>query len=155
MRSLPPAVVVYKAPDGTFRFPGSDDPHCRTAKNYNRLGYERIEARGWTEVRQLESRVTALQRTEMRQRVERKQQFHEEGEKIRRSDVYHGLANSFQIPILDEKGQHTGRTRSVKLSPRGRDILRAAIEHNDRKPGPKEYDTGFHVECFSQNRSNL
>ena len=152
MRSLPPAVVLYKAPDGTFRFPGSDDPHGRTATKYKDLGYERIEARGWAEVRRVEAMVNDRQRHEIRQRVERQCEMREAAIKARRSDVYNGMANSFRMPIVGKNGRIIGY-RSVKLSERGKAIMRAAIEHNNNKPGPRSYDPGFHVSVFHHRQS--
>ena len=69
--AAPPAVVIYKAQDGTFRFPGDDNPNGRTAQQYEKLGYTRIEARGWSEVRRVESQVSKQQASEIRRRVER------------------------------------------------------------------------------------
>jgi hypothetical protein len=32
--------------------------------------------------------------------------------------------------------------------------MRAAMARNDHKPGPRAFDAGFHVDVFSNNRSN-
>ena len=69
IRNLPPAVVVYKAPDGTFRYPGSTEG--LSTHNYDKMGYQRIEARGWAEVRRLEGTVNKQEASKIRQHVER------------------------------------------------------------------------------------
>ena len=89
-RTLAPAVVVYKAPDGTFRFPGTSDPHSRTSKKYDALGYERVEARGWAEVRRVEGQVNKHQTSEIRKRIERQCAIHEESTRARRSETVSG-----------------------------------------------------------------
>ena len=45
----PDAVVVFQAPDGSFRFPG--DGHGLSAAQYARQGFTRIELRSATDVR--------------------------------------------------------------------------------------------------------
>jgi hypothetical protein len=151
-----PAVVVYQAPDGTFRYPG--DAETLTTQHYDRLGYRRIEARGWAEVRTLEGRLNAEQAQAMRQHVERECAFHEQAERARRGEVFHGLANSFSIPDVAPNGRgelvYTGRVRTVKLGPEARDLLRAAMARNDSKPRPQYREPGVVVEAYSYDRSN-
>jgi hypothetical protein len=158
-RTLPPAVVVFAAPDGTLRFPG--DPNGATAAKYEKMGYTRQEYRGWAEVRKLESRVNKQQYTQIVKRVERELQFREQSQHARRSDLYNGIRNGFQIPETVERtvrGQRvlvrTGRMKTVHLSPGAQEIAMAAVERNNEKPGPKAYDSGFHVEAYAYNRSN-
>lgn len=148
-------MVLYKAPDGTFRFPGSDDPNCRTAKQYKKLGYERIEAKGWTEVRRVEHQVNQQQGVEIRKRVERQIECREAEIKSRRSEVYNGIRNGCVIPEVDEKGNRTGRMKVVRLTESGKAVMYAAMERNDGKPRPREGGAGFHVEVYSQNKGNL
>lgn len=149
-----PAVVVYAAPDGTFRFPGTTDPHSQTAQQYAKLGYERQEFRGFAEVRRLEGKVSKQQAGEISRSVERQCRFREESMSYRRSEVRRGLAQGFQIPETDEKGRQTGRMKTVHMSVEARDMMRAVMDRNDRKPPPKAGDSGFHVEVYSQDRSN-
>lgn len=153
VRGTAPAVVVYQAPDGTFRFPGETDGSA--TQKYDNLGYTRVEARGWAEVRRLEGRMNTQQSSEMRQRIEREQALREHGERARRSDVYNGMANSFSVPEVDERtGKFTGRLKTVKLSEHAKDVMRAAIAHNDAKRRGRSDDAGVHVEVYSNDRSN-
>src|ERR1039458_8036914 len=129
-----PAVVVFQAPDGSFRFPGSTEGS--SVAKYEKQGFTRIDAKGWAEVRSLEKRLNVRERMLMEKRVERQQAAHEEGTRRRRSDVTDGLRNSFQVPEHDKSGRPTGRMTSVKLSESGRAIMRAAMARNDARPGP-------------------
>lgn len=151
-RSCAPAVVVFKAPDGSMRFPG--DPNGLSAKQYERQGFTRIEARGWAEVRRLEKTVNQQEASKIRQRIERHQACREEGARLRRSEVYAGMANGFVIPEVDERGHRTGRLKTVRMSEQGKDILREAMQRNDRRSPSASSDAGFRVEAFSENRSN-
>lgn len=151
-----PAVVVYQAPDGTFRFPG--DSETPTTHHYDGLGYRRIEARGWAEVRSLEGRLNAQQASEMRQRVERECRFSEEADRARRSEVFNGLANSFSIPEVQRTAsgelRYTGRIKAVRLGAEARDLLRQAMANNDGKPRPRFREPGLFSEVYSLDRSN-
>lgn len=155
-RATAPAVVVYQAPDGTFRFPGESDGSG--TKKYDRLGYTRVEARGWAEVRELEKRLNTQQASEMHKRVEKQQAQSEAEHSARRKEVFAGMTNSFSVPEVatDSKGnQHyTGRIKSVTLSPEARDLMRAAMANNDRKERPRHTDPGGYFEVYSQDRSN-
>ncbi len=145
-------VVVYQAPDGSFRFPPATT--SLSTKMYDDKGYTRIELRNFTDVRRFETKFNKREMSEVRRRVEQRQAAFEEGEAARRSEVRRGLEQGFQVPEMDDRGKPTGRMRTVRLSERGRDIMRAAMERNDRKGGPKAYETGGHVEVFSYDRSN-
>jgi hypothetical protein len=147
-----PAVVVYEAPDGSFRYPG--DPNGRTVQHYESLGYKRVEAKGWAAVRSLEGRVSKQQFREICDATERRCQFRETALHYARSEMFNGLRNSFAIPELDDQGNRTGRTRSVKLSPSGRAVAEAAMSRNNDKPTPTAKAPGFFVEVFTQDRSN-
>lgn len=127
----PDAVVVYRAPDGSFRFPG-DTRGASTAK-YDALGYERIEARGAAEVRHLETRMNRTERAHMERRTEHEQARREAGESLRRSDL---------------------RGRMQSMSRMGRDVARAAMRRTDAAPKPRTRDPGIHVECYSNNRNS-
>ncbi len=149
--SYAPAVVVYEAPDG-FRYPG--DGNGKSAANYEKLGYKRIEARGWAEVRSLEKKLNAHERTVMEKTVERQQARHEAATSQRRSAVWEGLKNGFQLPVVDEKGRPTGRMKTVHMTAAGRAIMDASMRRNDGKPGPQMRDPGTFVEAYSYTRSN-
>lgn len=151
-RGVPDPVVVYQAPDGTYRFP--PDTTSLSTKMYDDLGYTRHELRGWKDVRRFETQMNKFEMSQVRRRVERQQEQYEASEKARRSEIRRGLEQGFQIPETDERGRPTGRMQTVRLSPRGRDIMQAAIEMNDRKGGPTAKEVGFHVEVYSHDRSN-
>lgn len=148
----PDPVIVFKAEDGTFRYPG--DAAGLSAAHYEKLGYERVEIRGWADMRRFEKIVNGQQRSEIARRVERQLEVHEASVKMRRSDVINGLRNGFAIPELDAQGRQTGRMKTVRMSAQGADILRACMDRNDGKPRPRTFDAGFHSSVYSDNRSN-
>lgn len=150
----PPAVVVYKCPDGTFRFPGDDSDQSLTAKRYAELGYERVEARGWAEVRRVEQQVSKQQASEIRQRVERQCEQREHELSARRGEIRRSLEQGFQMPETDSRGRPTGRMKNVRFSEEARGLMRTAMDRNDGRPGPKSFDSGFHVSVYSDDRSN-
>jgi len=150
-RSVDP-VVVYQAPDGTFRFP--PDISTSSTAMYDKLGYTRIECRGAAEVRKFEKQWSKKEMSQVRRRIERQQEQYERGESERRSEIRRGLEQGFQIPIQDDKGNWTGRMQTVRLSEQGRDIMRASMDLNDRKGGPKVKEAGCFVEAYSVDRSN-
>jgi hypothetical protein len=159
LRALPPAVVVFAAPDGSFRFPG--DPNGSQAARYEQMGYARKEFRGWAEVRSLESRVNKQQYSEIVRRVERHQALRERGQHERRSEMTNGIRNGFSIPETEERtidGRRvmvrTGRMKTVKLTPIGHDVAEAAIARNNGRPASRAYDPGFHVSAYSYDKSN-
>lgn len=151
-RSAAAPVVVYQAPDGSFRFP--PDTHTASTASYDQQGFTRIELRGWSDVRRFESHMNQHELSQVRRRVEKQQEQHEASESARRAEIRRGLEQGFQVPDTDERGQPTGRMRTVRLSERGRAIMQAAIDNNDRKGGPRARDVGFFVEAYSMDRSN-
>ena len=130
-RSMPDPVVVFKAPDGSFRFPG--DPNGLSAKQYAQSGFERVELRGAADVRRFESQMTKQERSIAARKVEKMQERREMRESQTRSHL-RGLMQS--------------------MTPFGRDLARAAMRRNDAKPREHSKDPGFHVEAYSYNRSN-
>lgn len=150
--SNPDPIVVFKAPDGTFRFPG--DQNGVSAEQYRTLGYDRVELRGFADVRRFERTVNTQQASEMARRVERQLEAKEIGEKARRSDILNALRNGGMIPALDARGNRTGRMKSIQFTEAGKELMRQAIDRNDRKPGPRAHDTGFHSEVYNFDRSN-
>jgi len=131
VQSRCPAVVAYKMPDGSFRFPGR--PDSPSTARYEAQGGVRVEARGWAEVRRFEGQVNAVERAKIERRVERQQRFTEEGTRARRSELYN------QMKGMSDPAKALGRVM-VRL--------------NDAKPGLRVYDPGFRVEAFSESRSN-
>ena len=104
-------VVVYQAPDGSFRYPG--DTHGASAAKYDTMGYTRLEARTFAEVRALERRINEHDRVASAPLVERSQARREGQEHGRRSELFHHMAS---------------------FSPQMRDLARHVIEKNNRKP---------------------
>jgi hypothetical protein len=126
-------VVVFRAPDGTFRFPG--DINGPGAQRYASQGYERIEMRSAADVRRFEAQMNTRERSRAERRVEAMQANREAREKISRSDL-RNLINS------------------RAFSDRGRAIARAVMARNDAKPRLRARDANFHVEVLSYDRSN-
>ena len=145
-------VVVYQAPDGTFRFP--PDTNSSSTAMYDQQGLTRIELRGAAEVRRFEKHWTAGEMSQVRQRIERQQEAFERGESERRSEIRRGLAQGFQVPETDDRGQPTGRMRTVRLGERALAIMRASMERNDQKGGPRVRESGCFVEAYSMDGSN-
>lgn len=129
--STAPAVVAYRMPDGSFRFPGrSDSPLTR---QYEAEGATRLELRGWADVRRFEGTVNAAERTKMERRFERLQRYTEEGTRRRRSEMQNAMKG------MSDGAKHYGRYLMAR---------------NDNKPLPRIGDPGFRVEAFSESRSN-
>ena len=145
-------IVVFKADDNTYRYPG--DPSGLSADNYAKLGYERVELRGWADVRRFERTVNSQQASEIARRVERQLEAREQEVKARRSEILNGVRNGFTIPDYDDKGRPTGRLRTVHMSEAGKAILRASMERHDAKPKPRVQDVNFHSEVYSFTRGN-
>jgi hypothetical protein len=162
-RHLPPRVVsyvdpvvVYRAPDGGFRFPG--EIGGTSCAKYEAMGYQRIEARGFAEVRALESRMNQREQSSLRRAEERRQQVQEQVDSERRAEIRRGLEQGFQIPErrLCEDGQirSTGRMTTVRMRPQGRDAMRRAMDEADRKGHRRIGEPGVHVESYSMDKSN-
>jgi hypothetical protein len=100
-------IIVFRAPDGTPRFPG--DAKGLSAATYERMGYTRVDLRGWADVRRFEAQ---------------------------------------------DRGQRTGRMKTVRMSAAGADIMRAVMARNDAKERPRARDAGFHSDVYANNRSN-
>lgn len=130
-RSAPDPVVVFKAPDGSFRFPG--DPNGLSAAKYAKSGYERLELRGSADVRRFESQMTKQERSIAARKVEKMQQHREMRET-----------------------QNRGQLRQLmqSMTPFGRAVARAAMRRNDDKPREHTKDPNFVVEAYSFDRSN-
>lgn len=124
-------VVVYKAADGTYRFPG--DAQGLSAKQYERQGYERVEIRGAVEMRRFESTMNRQEYARAQRQFEARQAQREAREKANRSELFERMKYMSQI---------------------GRDVARAAMARNDGKPVPRPGDSGFHSEVYSFSRSN-
>jgi len=131
LRAMPDPVVVFRGPDGTFRFPG--DAHGASAARYAREGFERIELRGHADVRRFEKVMNAHEYSRAARRVEHQQQFREQREKHLRGEL---------------------RQQMQSMSERGRDFARLVMRQNDHKPRERAQDANFHAEVYSYDRSN-
>lgn len=130
-RHAPDPVVVFRAPDGGFRFPG--DPNGASAARYAREGFERIELRSAQDVRRFETVMNRHELSRAQRRVEHQQQFREQREKHLRGEL---------------------RQKMQSMSERGRELARVVMRQNDHKPRERARDANFHVEVYSQDRSN-
>lgn len=124
-------VVVFRAPDGSYRFPG--DAHGQSVKQYEKLGYERQEIRGAAEMRSFERRMNQIEYSRAQRQVEARQRQREEREKVTRSALYEQMKSMSNI---------------------GRDVARAAMARNDSKPRERAHAPGFHSEVYAYDRSN-
>jgi len=104
-------VVVFKAPDGSYRVPG--DTHGAGAAKYEKMGYTRIEARSFAEVRRLEQAMNRHDASHAAPLLDKLQARREGQERERRSELFHKMAS---------------------FSPQMRDLARHVIEKNNRKP---------------------
>lgn len=125
------AIVVFRAPDGSFRFPG--DASGAQAARYAREGFERVELRGAADVRRFEKVMNAHEYSRAMRRVEVRQQQRELREAHTRSEL---------------------RQRMQSFTRQGRDIAKAAMLMNDRKPALRAAFPNFHAEVYSYDRSN-
>ncbi len=124
-------VVVYQAPDGSFRFPG--DTTTLSTSKYDRAGFTRIELRSAADVRRFERHMNQREYARASRRVERAQQAREERESVTRSEL---------------------RRHMQSMSERGRALARATMRHHDQQPRARTREANFHVEAFSYDHSN-
>mgnify|MGYP001608314398 FL=1 len=125
-------VVVYRAPDGTFRYPGATE--SASTAHYDRLGYTRVELRSAADVRRFERQVNQHERAENQQRVEAQHRQRESMEGRNRSDLFH---------------------RMKTMSAAGRTIAQTAINRNiSRHQQERTSDPGFRIEVYSDDRSS-
>lgn len=124
-------IVIYRAPDGTFRYPG--EANGQSAAAYDRQGFTRVEMRTAADVRRVEAEVERHEMATAARRSEYRQFMREQRESANRSELRH-------------------RMRS--MSRFGRDVARRAMEQGDARPRRATAPRGFFVEVMSQNRSN-
>lgn len=136
---LPPAVtwdvapvVVYRDPEtGGYRFPGATE--SITTRQYDRLGLERIEIKGWAQARQ----------------IERKMNDWEYSRALRRAE---GAARGRE---LQESATRSELHRQMKtFSNLGRDVAHAAIAQGNARPAIRAHEPGIRIECYSDDRSS-
>lgn len=124
-------IVVFKAPDGTFRVPGEADG--ASARNYASMGYERVECKNAIDVRRVEAAMSKVDRSRMERSIERKQQAREARESAQRSTLRHLMGNMTEF---------------------GKAVAREAMRRNDAKPKEYARDPGVHVEALAYDRGN-
>jgi hypothetical protein len=119
--------VVYLGPNGEVGFPGSTDPNCRTAKDYEARGYNR------TELPFYEARKFARQMNK--------------AERVRAERYLEALHNSEQERHKREREELQAAMKH--MSARGRDLARHAIERGNRMDAERYSvkDPGFHIEA--------
>jgi len=127
----PDPVVVFRAGDGTFRFPG--DPNGLSARQYEKQGLQRVEIRGAAEMRAFETQMNKREYSRLARNVERKQEQRELREKEMRSQL---------------------RDQMARMTPYGRAVAQAAMRANDGKPRPRAGEAGFVSEVYSYDRGN-
>jgi len=130
-RSTVDPIVVFRAPDGTFRFPG--DANGAGAARYARDGFTRIELRGAAEVRRFEKAVNQHEFSRAMRVAENRQRAREAREATNRSEL---------------------RQRMQSMSRFGRDVARTAMSRNDQKPRESAKEPGFHSDAYSNDRSS-
>ena len=124
-------VVVYKAPDGSYRFPGDIDG-SGSAK-YHAMGYERVELRSAADVRRFESEAGRQFTREEAIRVERAHESRLRRESENRSHLF---------------------SRMKTMSNFGRDLAHAAMARGNSRPQERSKGAPIHVEVYSFDRSN-
>lgn len=124
-------IVVFRAPDGSFRYPG--DANGAGAARYAREGYTRIELRGAAEVRRFERAVNRHEFSRAMRVAENRQKLRESRERDNRSEL---------------------RQRMQSMSRFGRDVARTAMQRNDQRPRESAKDPGFHSDVYSNDRSS-
>lgn len=128
--SLDP-IVVYRAPDGSYRYPG--DTAGPGATKYDTAGYERIEIRSAQDARRVEGQINAYEGALMRQRQERECEMRERGESARRSDLHASMKS---------------------MSNLGRAVAHAAMARSNAVNHRRSTDPGVFIEVLSMDRSN-
>lgn len=124
-------VVVFKAADGTYRFPG--DANGVSARSYEKQGLERVELRNFADVRRFERTINQQERSKMARSVEAKHRGR-------------------QMQEADSRGHLLSAMKS--FSNMGRDVARESIRIGNNRPQPKTHDPGFRVEAYSDDRSS-
>ncbi len=123
-------VIVFRAPDGTHRFPGEGDGTA--ARRYTKMGYTEVSIRNATEMRAFEGRMNRDEQAHASQVFERREQQREASESARRS----GLRDEMQ-----------------RMTPYGKDLARAALAQSD-SVRRAAHQVGFHSEVYNVDRSN-
>jgi hypothetical protein len=118
-------VVVHRAKDGTYRFPGSADAPIPA-------GYEKVELRTLAEVDAFSKKVNQHDRSIIDRHVERECQ---------------------QIEALEAQQRPELRAAMQRMTPAQRALAEHAIRVNNSRR-PKGFDSGFHLEIREMDASN-
>lgn len=118
-------IVVFRAKDGTYRFPGSSS--ARVPK-----GCERVEITSIHQARKFESEVNLTERMKHEQSAERQ------------SKAFNQVKDHFRSEL---------RQRMQSFSSMGKDLAREAMRQNDNRPS-KSYEPGFRIDILSNDSSN-
>lgn len=124
-------VVVYKAPDGSFRYPGDADGPA--SAKYSRAGYERLELRSAADVRRFEAEASRQQTADESRRVEGRH-----AQRLRRES--------------ENRGELFRRMKT--MSNAGRDLAHAAMARGNARPQERSHGAPVTVEVYSYDRSN-
>lgn len=139
-------VVVYRAPDGSYRYPG-ESSGSTTAK-YDRMGYERIECRGFAEVRSLEKRLNDAEHSRSQRQHELTQARREHAEAIRNSELRRVMQQH-----MTEDGRKFAR-RVMELRDQVADARRRRNLDRGREEHRSGLAPGIFIEVYSMDRSN-
>lgn len=123
-------VIVFRAPDGTHRFPGEADG--ASARKYAAQGFTRVEIRSATDMRRFERTMNRDEQRRATDAFERAEHQRSRSETARRRALYHEMEH---------------------MTPLGRDLAREAMARGDairRAP----HVVGFHSEIYNVDRSN-
>lgn len=123
-------VVVFQAPDGTYRFPG--DRNGLSASTYEKQGFKRMEIRSAVEMRSFESRMNKVEYSRAQRRIESKEAQRAQREADMRGNL---------------------RQQMQSMSNLGRAVAQAAMRRNDAAPRER-FESGFHSEVYNQDRSS-
>jgi hypothetical protein len=128
----PDPVVVFQAPDGSYRFPGRLDGPMTA--HYRQHGFKEIAITSAAEMRRFEAQVNQHEYATAARRTEALQQLRE---------------------LREQHGRAELRTRMRSMSRFGRAVAQAAIEQGNARPRERTRDPGFHNRAYSYDRSNV
>lgn len=126
--------VVYKAKDGTYRFPGS--PNSKETRRLEARGFERVELRDTRSIRKFESEMNTLERQKYQAFQAGRERLYRDQRKISR----------------DSKEWQSAYSR---MTPKEREFADYAMKQNDQKQfAERSFDAGFNIQAFSYDSSN-
>lgn len=148
------APVVYKAKDGTYRFPGATN--SKETQRLDRLGYERIELKDTRSIRRFEKSMNEIEGTKHRQFIAGQNALLAAKSKAHRDEFRQAIATGRMVMVDSEKGSPTyGQKYVGEINEMQKDMLRAAMEHTDRsRPTGRHFEPGFNIQAFSYDSSN-